>query len=290
MTKPSTIIFDLLHYFCYSAKMTLNETLTAAVNAFSLSGYQSPEQLDYWMARLRAAATAELISESQLQNMLKRSLKAVYDKQVERGAILAEHPDLPRFTLDQVKPQLRRELDKRIMASADIIKLNRDKAVEQTLQRFSGWATSIPQSGSKLVDKVEQKTAIRKSFSALPFEERRVLIDQGHKLTAAISDVLAKDSGAIAAEWRSNWRQKGYNYRPDHKERDRKIYLLKSSWARDKGLVKPGPNGCYEDITAAGQEPFCRCHIRWVYGISGLPEDMVTAKGRIVLDEFKATL
>ena len=34
------------------------------------------------------------------------------------------------------------------MASAKLIKLNRDAAIERTLQRFSGWSTSIPVGGT----------------------------------------------------------------------------------------------------------------------------------------------
>ena len=69
--------------------------------------------------------------------------------------------------------------------------------------------------------------------------------------------MLAKSTSAIAAEWRSNWRQSGYDYRKDHKERDRKVYMLRDNWAQAKGLVKPGAAGYYEDITSAGEEVFC---------------------------------
>ncbi len=270
--------------------MTLYETLTAAINAISSQGYVSPEQVEYWLTRIRDAARGSLMPEPKLQAELERALRAKYAGYVEHGGILAQHTGLPRFTLEKVKPHLRAELDRRIVASANLIKLNRAQAIDKTLQRFSGWATSVPAGGTKNTDKVEEKTRIRSSMTSLPFEERRVLIDQGHKLAANLSDTLARDGGAIAGEWHSNWRQPGYNYRQDHKERDRLIYLLRTSWARERGLVKPGPPGCYEDITACAEEPFCRCRMRWIYQISALPADMLTQAGAAAQEAVRGAL
>ena len=133
-----------------------------------------------------------------MEQMLKDALAAVYDRLVEKGDVVRLHPGIPRFTLERLKPQLRAELDRRILASADLIRLNRKNSIEKTLQRFVGWSTSIPKGGSDVVDKAAEKKKIRKSLAQLPFEERRVLIDQGHKLRASISEIVAKDGNAIA--------------------------------------------------------------------------------------------
>jgi hypothetical protein len=166
------------------------------------------------------------------------------------------------------------------MASANLIKLNREKAIQSTLQRFSGWATSIPAGGSNVQDKPEVKSDVSKSLKQLPFEERRVAIDQGHKLISAINDIVAQDGGAIAAVWHSNWRQQNYNYREDHRERDRKVYLIRDSWAHKAGLVKPGKVGYTDEITQPAEEPMCRCFYLFVYSLEDLPADMLTEKGR----------
>ena len=191
--------------------------------------------------------------------------------------------NVSRFDINKIKPKLRAELDKRIVASANLIKLNREEAIEKILRRFSGWATSIPLGGTKSVKKVKEKDDIKKSISKIPFEERRVIIDQTHKLTASIRDIVALDNGAIAAEWNSHWRQANYNYRKDHKERDEKVYVIKGSWADNEGYIK-AKNGYIDDITMPGEEVYCRCYYKYIYTLGKMPESMLTKKAKIKLN------
>lgn len=264
------------------------EVLTAAVRDLADHGFDRAERLEHWQKRLLEAAERSLKSPAEMEQLLRDGLSQIYRKLVERGGALKFHPGVERFTLDRLAPVLRSELDRRILASAQLIKLNRQRAIEQTLQRFSGWATSIPAGGSEVVEKVETKTAVRKALAALPFEERRVLIDQGHKLAASINEVIARNNNAIATVWRSHWRQAGYHYRKDHKDRDGKVYLLRGNWAQERGLVKVGPDGYYDDITAYGQEVFCRCFGSWLTSLRQLPADLLTAKGRAELAKLNA--
>jgi hypothetical protein len=129
---------------------------------------------------------------------------------------------------------------------------------------------------------------VRKSLAQLPFEQRRVLIDQGHKLTSSINDVVARDGGAIAAIWHSHWRQQNYNYRPDHRDRDLRTYLVRGSWAQKGGLVVPGDPGYTDDITQPAEEPFCRCYWQYLYSLRQLPIEMLTKKGQLELQRAKA--
>lgn len=269
---------------------TYMNVLTAAVNDLVENGFDSIARVDHWMLELAQAARTAMVPEYRLQQLLSDSLATMYQKLVDGGQIAKLHPGIGRFTLDKVKPRLRAELDRRIMASAQLIKLNRTSAIEKTMQRFSGWATSIPAGGTDAAKKSEVKADIKKSLVQLPFVERRVIIDQGHKLRASLGDILAKDGGAIAVVWHSHWRQAGYDYRVDHKERDGNVYLLKSSWALDKGYVKPGGAGWYDDVTAVGEEVFCRCFATYLYNLRDLPPDMVTLKGKQALELARKAL
>lgn len=266
--------------------MTFYEVITAAVRDISDNGYD-PIRVDQWLQEIEEAAKRDLVSTDVLDRTLRASLETLYKRYVERGALLKYNPGVTRYSLDKVKPKLRAELDRRIMASAQLIKMNREEAIQKTLRRFAGWSTSIPQGGSEVVDKNEVKGDIKKSLKQLPFEERRVLIDQGHKFTSAISETLATDNGALAAVWHSNWRQRNYNYRKDHKERDQKVYTVRGNWAQSKGLMKAGPSGYVDEITKPAEEPFCRCHYEWVYNLRDLPDDMLTDKGRDELSKLK---
>lgn len=263
------------------------EVLTEAVNDILEHGYDSAERVAYWTNRLAQAAESATKPPPVMEQMLREAMIDIYRRLIEKGGIAATHPGISRFTLEHLKPQLRGELDRRILAAADLIKLNRQEAIRKTLHRFQAWSTSIPAGGTEAAARAKVKKEIRKSLGALPFEERRVLIDQGHKLIASINNVVAKGGGAIALEWRSNWRQANYNYREDHKDRDRKIYTMRPNWALDQGLMKVGPAGYYDQITAVGEEVFCRCYARYLYSLRALPADMITKKGREAMAEAR---
>jgi hypothetical protein len=264
--------------------------LTDAINDFAEHGFDSQERLEFWVARLREAAIQTMTPPHILNRTLQDLMRSIYRMQIERGGILKYHAGINQFTLQKVAPRLRQELDRRIMASAGLIKLNRDQAIETTLRRFAGWATSIPAGGSDAVDRMETKGEIRKALASLPFTERRVAIDQGHKFTANLNNILATDGGAIALIWHSYWRQRGYRFRPDHKERDGQVYLLRDNWAQQAGLVKVGDAGYYDSVTSCGEEVFCRCYAQYLYSpraIERAAPDMLTAKGRADLERVK---
>jgi len=262
---------------------TLFETATAAVNHYRQYGFDSQAQLDQWVAKIRRAALLQLQTPEQTERYLKQALTQKYGALVNRGGILRDMPELKRVNIDRVKPKLRAELDRRILASANLIKLNRAEAMDKTLRRFQGWATSIPPGGSRAVDVKGEKDDIRKAITSMGFIERRVVIDQSHKLVATVKNIVAVENGALAAEWHSPWRRPGYDYREDHKERDERLYLIRDSWAHQKGLVKPGAAGYYDEITSAGQEPFCSCTVRYVFALRKLPPDMLTKAGMFAL-------
>lgn len=266
---------------------TFYQVLSEAVAELSETGFVSVERLAHWIDRIRKAALASMVPLSTVEHTLNESLRGIFRAKVERGGILKLHPEVSRFTLANVKPRLRGELERRMMASRELIKLNRTQAIETTVRRFSGWATSVPPGGSDAVDGRETKTEIRKALASLPFTERRVAIDQGHKFTANLSQIIAVDGGAVAAEWHSNFRQRNYNYREEHKERDGKFYVVRGNWALAKGLMRTDHHEYTDDITAPGEEVFCRCHYRYIYSLRRLPPDMVTAKGRAELERVK---
>ena len=262
--------------------------LTDALNDMQVHGFDTQARVDFWTERLRKAAEAAAKSSAQMERMLREALVSVYRRLVERGGVLKLSPGIARFTLERVRPALRAELDRRILASASLIRLNRDEAIEKTLRRFQGWATSIPVGGSADPEKQKAKETIKKSVAGLPFVERRVLTDQGHKLGNSINTTWATGNGAIAAVWVSNYRETGYDFRPAHKARDSHIYLVRDSWAKEKGLVKPGSDGYTDQITQPAEEVYCRCRWRYLFHLRQLPDDMLTNKGREAVEAVKA--
>lgn len=266
------------------------EVVQEAIDDLATHGFDNAERVAFWQARIREAAERAMRTPDEMERMVRDAMIALYRKQVEQGVVLKYHPGIKRFSVDMVRAQARTELDKRILAAADLIKLNRRQAVEKTLQRFSGWSTSIPAGGSGVIDKRAVRRHIKQPIARERFEENRVLIDQGHKLRASISEVIANDNNALALIWHSHWLRPGYNYREDHKDRDLHVYAVRNNWALQKGLMKIGPDGYYDQITAVAEEPFCSCYAEWIYNVSSLPADMITEKGRAELARVKAAL
>ena len=273
---------------------TFTRTVREAVKFFLRNGYTSRQELEQWQAIIRQAAESE--TDDDYMSMVSDRLRKTYDLQVSKAGALERHKGLSRFTLNYMEPKLRSELDRRILASADLIKLNRTAAINKTVQRFSGWATSIPVqdyvggglSASSRSGIVANAQHIQKSAEQVDYEARRVMIDQSHKLIANIDNIIATGNNAIAAEWHSHWRQPGYDYREDHKERDKLIYLIRGNLAQKNGYVKAGPAGYLDEITQPGEEVFCRCYVTYLYNLRSIPEDMLTQKGRKFLESMKA--
>lgn len=256
--------------------MTFQETLTAAIADLTEHGYDNAERVALWMERLSVAARQASLSDVRVNEMLTRSFGATFTRLVTNGGIVKYHPGVTRFTIAKLAPEMRAELQRRVMMSANLIKLNRDDMIATTLRRFSGWASSIPIGGSDVVDKREVKKDIGKSLKSLPFQTRRVMIDQGHKFKASLNEIVAKDNGALAIIWHSHADQPGYDGRPEHNERNGKCYAIRGNWAIEKGLMKVGKNGYYDEITAVGEEVYCRCYAQWIYSLNKLPDDMRT--------------
>lgn len=270
--------------------MTFQEVLNAAISDMLAHGFDSEARLQRWMATLETAARASLVPEYRLQASVASMLTRVYGSEMK--SLGKNHQLLSQFTLQNIKPKLRAELDRRIVASAGLIRLNRKASIERTLQRFAGWSTSIPTGGStRPEDRRQIKKTVRRGISGLPFEERRVIVDQGHKLVAAISEIVATDGGAIAFIWRHIKRgPPSYQSRPEHVARDGKVFLIRDSWAHREGLVKKGGHLFYDEVEAVAQLPYCSCRVQAVYALRDLPSDMITAKGHEALLAARAQL
>lgn len=264
---------------------TLTRTVREAIKFFLRNGYTSQQELMRWQEIIRESAIGKT-SDDYIASTTSK-LQMAYERQVSRGGALKRHPGISRFDISMIDNSLRAELDRRILAATDLIKLNRTGAVNKTVQRFSGWATSIPVkeyvgggiSSSSTGNVVNLGGAIIKDALTLDFEARRVAIDQGHKLVANIDNIIANHNNAIAARWHSHWKQSHYDYRKDHKERDEKVYLIRGNWAKQKGYVKPGSAGYLDEITQPGEEVFCRCYVTYIYNLRSVPADMLTQKG-----------
>jgi hypothetical protein len=262
--------------------------LTEAIAHFAERGYTSQAELEEWVRVLKKSIGSALGPQSATEAAVRRNLKAVYSRLAVKGVALRNNRGVSKFDLDKLKPAMRRELQKRILASVNLIKLNREEAIATTLRRFQGWATAVPKGGSKALDVRKEKAMIKKPLSKITYQERRVTIDQSQKFAASLNAVIAQGNDAIAAEWQSRWRTPGYDYREDHKERSGHIFAIRDNWAIQEGLMKVGAAGYTDAITQPAEEVFCQCRYVYIYSIDYLPADMLTDKGRKMIAKAKA--
>lgn len=262
--------------------MTFRALLLEGIRKFAADGYGSETELQEWLMRLHAALEREVPTDEESRKLLARALENVYNREIRTGLPKRVH-GVTRYTLDRVAPQLRAELDRRIFAGVDLIKLNRQAAVQKTLQRFSGWVSSVPAGGTSETNLRKVAADVGKSIAQLRFEARRVAIDQGHKLSAAVAQTVAEGEGAIAAIWHDRGAvDKGYDARPAHLARDGKLFLIRDSWAMQEGLVKKTGAVQYTDeIEQVAQLPFCACTYEYLTSPGRLPPDLLTAKGKM---------
>lgn len=281
--------------------------LTQAVNYFAQHGFNTKKDLVYWIRLLQASAEKTLPPAQATEKAIRRQLGEVYSRMVTKGGAIKPTPmgakispvpfkltstplGLPKgikivpgvskFTIDKVKPAARAELERRVFASVNLIKLNREEAISSTLRRFEGWVSSVPPTGAAELDKTELKKHIRAPLATMDFRERQVIMDQTAKFTQALNTSIALHGKALAARWYSRWKVPHYDYREDHKERDGLYYAVPNNWAIQKGLMKAGPTVFIDQITQPAEEVNCKCSFVYVFGLADLPDEMLTEKGR----------
>lgn len=269
----------------YKPDATFSEVLAAAIADMSAVGYVSAERVAEWVIRLRNAAERDLGPEWEIDANVRADMSRLMERFLGGQKLPQRVPGVGRFTKELVAPQLYPELDRRIMAAVDLIKVDRSEAINRTLRRFSGWATSIPPGGDETVDKRETKTMLAKELARYRYHKRLVANDQGHKLIANVAALVAEQESAIAGEWHSHGASdRHYDARPDHLARDSKIYLIRGSWADQEGLVKP-VHGYLDEMTAPGQEVNCRCWLQYLLSPRRLPDAYLTAKGQAWIEK-----
>lgn len=273
------------------AKRAFYATLNEAIADIKQHGFDSANRVAHWLSILNEASRQALIPEQDLARMLSEHFGRVYERFLSKPSAFARvHPGVSRFTVANLRPRLRQQLDATTAVSADLIKLNREVEVRKTLQRFAGWASSIPVGGTK-VGQADTSENVRRGISGLPYRERLVIVDQGHKFKAALDKIVAVDQGAIALIWHHVAEgPPAYDSRPDHVARDGELFVLRDNWAMKAGLMKLDGRRYYDQVTAVGQEIGCRCSAIFVYNLRDLPREMITAKGREELERVRAQI
>lgn len=270
-----------------TVKQSYDSVVAAAIRDFAENGFDSEERLEYWTEQIRKAAEATLGSLADTERKIRESLTRIFTEAVDKKGVLKYAPGVSAFQLSDMRPELHDELQRRIAASVGLIRLDRPQAIMKTLQRFQGWATSVPVGGNDVTKKREERKNIKKSMAQLPYVERRVIIDQSAKLFSAINTTVAVNGGAIGAFWHSHKHQRGYNGRPEHNKRDGQFYFVPDSWAMKAGYLRRGAYDYSDSIEQPGEFVFCRCSWQYIFSLRNVPNNALTKKGEEALAEAR---
>lgn len=264
---------------------TLADIIRQAVHDVVQNGF-SWDRLKLWQGRIEMALQIYRSTTSS-ERRISKGLLDLFLRKTSPIALSKVHKGVDRITLSMIATRSRSLLDDRIMASADLIRLNRERSIARTLDRFSGWATSIPTTGSSQ-NVGETISHIAKPLRSMSFEERRLFIDQGHKLISNVNHVIALQTDAIAGMWR-HVHQANYDGRPEHEALDGKWFVFKDGWAYREGFITKGDGFIEEIEEMPAMAPFCRCWMSYSRGLRTVPVSLLTAKGRKAFEEAKVS-
>jgi uncharacterized protein with gpF-like domain len=181
-------------------------------------------------------------------------------------------------------------------------------------QRFRNWITipskelreSLTDKSKQLkafkenvVDKDEVKTS---SWKHLKF----VIKDQTNKMNAAMDRITASELGAIGGIWWTSKDRrvvgkpgglypevKNPKMHGNHYEREGKFYLLKDTWATNRGYVVPRSGVVYLDSLSDGMPGVpigCRCILESVFNLIDIPKEFegcITKRGREYISQYE---
>lgn len=263
----------------------LSELLTAAIRHFGAHGYVHPHEVEHWSNLIEEAADdPEALARE--KHRLRIRLEGAFRRAFSRGSLMRRHPKIETWAASRLAPEARAELERRIYAASDLIRLNRKEAVAKTLQRFKGWVTSVPPGGLPDTEVKPVKRDLSKAALDTRFIARRVAVDQTDKMLANVNDIIATGAGAIAGTWDATWEIER-KHRPEHAARDGLIYVIRGSWADEQGLIKH-PNGFTDEHDMPAWLINCRCDYIYLYRLEDLPDEMLTPKGREALARSRA--
>lgn len=260
--------------------VSFDEVLTEAVNYFVTRGFNDETALTYWTKRLEIAARRELMSTTTLRRRMKDALAAEYRRQIERGLILSQHEGLSKSALNSFRLDLKGILSKRLSAANALVTLNREEDVAATLRKFTGWASSLPVGSSSQANRSEIRQDIKRALVAAKNKESSLVIDQRHKLYAALNAHIAQGAGAIGAIWVSHHTVPGYDFRELHQTYAQRSavrpFLIRDSWAHRQGVISSAGATFTDQLDhQPSQLPHCKCHYLFLYTTDRFPSDMI---------------
>lgn len=229
-------------------------------------------------------------SYKQKQIIINTRLKKAFHKFVRDGD-KAFVPIIKSYNYNQLKPKLRKELEKATVEALSRIKTNDMAFLNKVKDNLLGYVSNV-----KLKKKIGgyYDAVLPRKYNQAWHD--MVLRDQTHKLISNLTYITAIENSAIGFIWKhrhdirvvgnpNGLYPKGNHMHNNHWERDGRLYLFRDSQALKKGHIKKTDKVEWADELEdgiAGQPINCRCTMRIIFRLYEIPKeykDMITAKG-----------
>ena len=236
---------------------------------------------------------AKYFSSQNKDLLVSQTLKRAYSDFYTKEGFKKTNKGISKLKLSDLRQDFKKELDKKITISFNLIK-NKENEIKQKLaSRFINWLTIDS-------EEVRGKTTSKQSLlNFLDFAKENeiaeehakfILKDQTRKMVCAFDLLIAEANGAIGGFWKNRGDRRvvgnpngfypqGNKTHNDHWNRDGVFYIYKDGWAYQKGYVK---GSLYENLEdgGVGVAIGCRCRMENVYDLRDVPKEILTKKGK----------
>ena len=177
-----------------------------------------------------------------------------------------------------IQPILADALARSIMVAADSAESFKQSEIHQSLMMLDEWAKTIPYGGTKEKPYRATARAVRNGIKATASWGKRFFIIHRPDFAAEARHIFACHRGAIAGKWA--WSR--YPECEIHRHIDGTVYLVRGSWAMQKGLLSDDGHAFTDEVTVPGTTGCC-CSYEYLYGLRDIPSPMITNAGRTLL-------
>lgn len=197
-----------------------------------------------------------------------------------------------RFASDMPDPLLL-QIQDRYQFCLENFQIQAEKAFDDEITAFREGVAKflhlVPVGGSK--DKVLKANIsdIKKTARWLPKWHKLLFTYKAASFPEEIEFLFIRQSGPIAAAWRFSVLDVECDFRMNHDHRalSGTIYLVRDSWAMEKGYLDKDSAPCIEDVVRPKQDIGCMCNLTWLYGLRDLPSHMLSTYGQKVFEQTR---
>lgn len=231
---------------------------------------------------------------------VRSKLKKEYNNFIKRGAFRV-NPNLQKYKINELKPEFKKDLEKRVNLCLSYIKTLDNQAIEDIKNRLMNWA--LDPSPAKSMKEYEYNfwenilpDKVKRNFATTKWQNM-IIRDQQHKLVSNMTYLTAMKNDAIGFIWKNRkdirvvgnpvgLYPKGNKVHNNHWDRENKLYLFRESSFLKKGLIKRTKDVYYADELEDGIPGVpinCRCTMRVIYRLYEIPAEykgIITEKGK----------